>query len=174
MRVSGKELDVELSGAIVLQVNKYSGTGIFTDDKFFPLTQNTMHTNIVFQLKDTNKTLPLDVRDVYVPAYDKQEVDIIRVNKSIVGYVDVKNEEYYYLTNDFCKAIGAGIPSFFVWLAGLIGAIIVYNLISSDRDIWYITLPLFLAWLFYMISKLILNPKIEKAIDEYMQTASVF
>src|SRR6478735_9087842 len=45
-----KKLNIELSPATIVHIDKHSRPGIFTDDRFMPLAANTLHTSILFQL----------------------------------------------------------------------------------------------------------------------------
>jgi hypothetical protein len=174
MKALDKNITIELSRATVLQIDKYARTGIFTDDRFFPLTTNTMLTNIIFQLKNTNKTLPLYVRNMQVPLYDKQEVDIISANNFIIGYVDVANEEYFYTTDDFSKISGIKIPEKFTWIIGITAAITVATILKNSYTPFLACLLLLAAWLLHSIINFTLNKKIENEIDEFMESVSEF
>jgi len=174
MKVLDKNLHIELSRATVLQIDKYARTGIFTDDRFFPLTTNTVFTNIIFQLKNSNSTLPLYVRDRQVPVYAKQEVDIIKANDFIIGYIDVANEEYFYTTNDFCKIIGIKIPAIFTWILGIAGAITVAAVLQNSYAPLFAFILLIFALLIHSIINFTLNKKIENEIDEFMKSVSEF
>ena len=114
MKVAGKTINVELFPATVLQVDQSASTNILTDTAFFPLKSNAPHTYITFQLKENDTTLPLDVPDAQLPMYKEQEVDIISLNQSVVGFVDIKSREYYYITNDFCSALHFSIHYFLI------------------------------------------------------------
>jgi len=172
VKVLDKEVSIELHPATVMQVDKYARTGIFTDDRFLPFTANALHTNIVFQLKDTEATQPLNVRDVQLPLYNKQEVDIISANEFIIGYVDVKNEEYYYITNNFCKVMGLTIPVFFTWIIGITAAVTAMIIIKNNYAPLFATMLLVVTWLMHISIKFILNRKIENEIDECLKTFS--
>jgi hypothetical protein len=174
MKMFDKDLRIELSRATVLQIDKCARTGIFTDDRFFPLTTNPMFTNIIFQLKNSNNTLPLYIRDKQVPVYNKQEVDIIKANDFIIGYVDVAKEEYFYTTNDFCKIIGIKMPSTFIWIIGIAGAITVATVLQNSYAPLFAFMPLVFALLLHRIINFALNKKIENEIDEFMKSVSEF
>ena len=106
MKALNKNLNIQLSPAKIISIDNYVTTGLFTDDRFLPLGNNTLHTNVVLQLKNTDRILPLNIRNMQLPLRDAQDVDIISANQQVIGYVDVRSEEYYYITNDFCKAMG--------------------------------------------------------------------
>lgn len=157
-----------------MKVEKYARKGMFTDDRFLPLTARNLHTDVIIKLKDSNKTLPLSVRDKQLPLHNKQEVDIISANQCIVGYVDVKREEYYYITNNFCKVIGSNIPLFFItWVSGIVAAASTLIFMKNDLRPLLASTLLLATFLLYTAFKLTLNRKIENEIDERLKTFSI-
>jgi hypothetical protein len=173
MKVLDKNVDIELYPATVLQIDKYARTGLFTDNRFFPLNMNTMYNDVVFQLQDTGKTLPLEIKDVQLPLYNKQAVDIISVNKYIIGYVDVKNEEYYYITDDFCKVIGFRFLGLLVWMAGLLVAFITFTFAKNNYAAMFSCILIIVTWCMHIIIASTLNRKIERSIDKFMGNFSL-
>lgn len=174
MKVFEKNVTIELLPATVLQVDKYARTGPFIDTMFFPFIVNYMYTNIVFQLQQTGKTLPIDIRDLQTSLYTRQKVDIIRANQFVIGYVDIKNEEYYYITNDFCKALGIKFLNLFTWLISIAGTVTILIAIENNYAALFACMLVILIWSAHFIIKFILNKKIENAIDERMKTFSIF
>jgi hypothetical protein len=168
-----KKLNIELSPATIVHIDKHSRSGVFTDDRFFPLAANTLHTNIVFQLKESNKVLPLNVRDMQLPLYNMQEVDIITANQFVIGYVDVESEEYYYFTNDFCKAAGIGFIDIASWLTGILVAGCMLTIIKDEYAGLFAFILLFALWISTVTLKTILNKKIESNMDEILKTFSI-
>jgi hypothetical protein len=109
VKALNKNLHIQLSPAKIISINNNVSTGMFTDDRFLPFTGNTLHTNVVLQFKNTEKILPLHFRNMQLLLHTEQDIDLICANQYIIGYVDVKSEKYYYVTDDFCKAIGIEI-----------------------------------------------------------------
>jgi len=168
-----KKLNIELSPATIVHIDKHSRPGIFTDDRFMPLAANTLHTRIVFQLKESNKVLPLNVRDIQLPLYNMQEVDIITANQFVIGYVDIESEEYYYITNDFCRAVGIGFIDNASWLAGIVAAGCILTIIKNEYAALFAFILLFIIWISTVSLKTILNKKIESNMDEILKTFSI-
>jgi hypothetical protein len=173
MKVLNRNLDIQLSPATILRVNN-NITPEASTYKLLPAVSKKLQTDIVFQLKDSDKTLPLSVRDMELPLYNAQEVDIISANQFIIGFVDVKSEEYYYLTNDFCKAAGMQFFEILTWFAGIIASIMVLRMVGSMYAPVYAITILTLTWAINIITKEVFNRKIESAIDERMQAFSLF
>jgi hypothetical protein len=174
MKILNKDLDIQLLPATIVQIDKYAKTGILRDERFVPFSINQFYTNIVFQLQQTGKTLPLDVKNIQLPLYNKQEVDIISANQFIIGYVDVKSEEYYYITNDFYKAAGMQFLEVLTWLVSIIATITILTIIKNSYALLFACSLLMLTWLANIIIKSVLNKKIENAIDASMKTFSAF
>jgi hypothetical protein len=173
MKVLNRNLDIQLSPATILRVNNNIKHEAQTH-KLLPAVSKKLQTDIVFQLKDSDKTLPLSVHDMELPLYHEQEVDIISANQFIIGFVDVKSEEYYYLTNDFCKAAGMQFFETLTWFAGIIASIMVLRMVGSMYAPVYAITILTLTWAINIITKEVFNRKIESAIDEHMQAFSLF
>ena len=174
MKTLHRKVNIELHPATIMHVDKYARNGLFTDDRFLPLTANTLHTEVIVKLKNADETLPLSVRDKQLPLHKKQEVDIISANKCIIGYVDVKREEYYYFTNNFCKITGFNIPAFFItWVTGFVASASILIFMESDYKAIFACMLLMLTCILHITVKLILNRKIESEIDECMQAFSI-
>jgi hypothetical protein len=173
MKVLNRNLDIQLCPATILKVNNHEKS-VHSVHKLPAVNFKGPQTDIVFQLKNSDKTLPLSVHDLQLPLYNEQEVDIISANQFIIGFVDVKSEEYYYLTNDFCKAAGLRFFEKFTWFAGIIASIIILRTAKSMYAPVYAITVLTLTWAINLIMKEVFNRKIENAIDARMQTFSLF
>ncbi len=173
MKVLNRNLDIQLSPATILKVNNYSKVdGVH--NKLSPSTLKKSQTEIVFQLKDSDKTLPLSVHNLQLPLYNEQEVDIISANEFIIGFVDIKKEEYYYLTNDFYKAAGMKFFDMLTWFAGIMGTIVILSIVKNMYAPVYAITMLTLTWTLNIILKEVFNRKIESSIDKRMQAFSLF
>ncbi|MEP6465959.1 MAG: hypothetical protein ABJB05_06620 [Parafilimonas sp.] len=174
MKALQEKVNIELYPATIIQVNTSARKRIFTDEKFYQLTANTLRRDVIIKLKNSNKTLPLNIRNKQLPLHKKQEVDIISANKCIIGYVDVKKEEYYYLTNNFCKVIGFNIPAFFItWITGIVAAASTLIFIENNYKPLLAGILLMLTFMIHVSIKSILNKKIENEIDECMKSFSI-
>lgn len=173
MKVLNRNLDIHLSPATILRVNNYAKTNS-ANYKLPSTTSKKLQTDIVFQLRDSDKTLPFSVCNMQLPLYNEQEVDIISANEFIIGFVDIKNEEYYYFTNDFCKAAGMNFFEAFAWFAGIMGTLVILKMAESTYAPVYAITLLTLTWTLNIIIKEVFNRTIESAIDERMQAFSLF
>jgi hypothetical protein len=172
MKLLNRNLDIQLSPATILRVNDNTKPDTF--DHYSSPPSRKARTDILFQLKNSDKTLPLSVRNKQLPLYDKQEVDIISANQFIIGFVDIKKEEYYYVTEDFYEAVGTKFFDMLSWFAGIMAIIIILTLAKSMYTPVYVITTLTLTWLGNIIVKEVFNRKIENAIDERMQAFSLF
>jgi len=172
MKVFDKSVNIELLPATVMQVDKYARTGLFTDNTL-PLSMNRMHTNVVFQLQQTGKILPVDIADLQPFLYKKQKVDIIKVNQFVVGYVDLKNEEYYYTTTDFCNALNVKFPGLLAWLISITMGVIILAAVRNTHALLFVYPVMISIWIIHWVLKHVLNKRIENAIDDYMKTLSI-
>jgi len=159
------KLNIELSPATIVHVNKHNRPGIFTTDP--------QHANVVFKLKASDKILPLEVHNMKLPLYTTQEVEIISANQFIIGYVDIKSEEYYYLTNDFYKAAGIGFIDIVSWLTGILVVGGMLTIIKNEYAALFAFVLLFAIWILNLTLKTIVNRKIENNMDELLKTYSV-
>ena len=173
MKVLNRNLDIQLSPATIVKVNSNEKTSE-PAHALLPVNFKRSQTDILFQLKDSDKTLPLSVNDLQLPLYNEQEVDIISANQFIIGFVDIKSEEYYYLTNDFCKAAGLRFLETFTWFAGIVASIMILRMTKSMYAPVYTITLLTLTWALNIIMKEVFNRKIESAIDARMQAFSLF
>jgi hypothetical protein len=172
MKLLNRNLDIQLSPATVLRVNNNAKPGTLSYSLSPALLK--AQTDILFQLKDSEKMLPLSVYNMQLPLYDKQEVDIISANQFIIGFVDIKSEEYYYVTKDFCEAMGSKFFDMLSWFAGIVAIMIILTSAKSVYTPVYVITTLILTWLGNIIAKEVFNRKIENAIDERMQAFSLF
>ena len=167
MRVAGKTIDVALHDATVLQVDKYSQKGMFTGNS--PLRTYIRHTHVTFQLNESNKTFSFDAENVELPVYTKQKVGIISLNKSVIGFANEGSAEYYYITNDFYKALNLGTSYLLVWLTGIAGAIFILSALKTNYASLLSLVPFAFAWIVYNVKKFFINKEIENTVDKFMQ-----
>ena len=132
MKVLDKNVNIKLLPAIVMQIDKYVQAEFFTDN-MLPLSMSRLYTNVIFQLQQAGKILPVDILDLQPFLYKTQKVDIIKANQFVIGYGDVKNEEYYYIITDFCKAFGIKFPGLPTWLIGTALGVIILDMDYSLR-----------------------------------------
>lgn len=173
MKFLNNKLNIELSPATIVHIDQQNTPGIFTDSRFRPLAPDALSANVVFQLKDSNKIFPVHVQNRQLPLYNMQEVDIISANQFVIGYVDIKSEEYYYITNDFYKAAGIGFIDMISWLTGILVAGCMLTLVKNEYAALLALILLLAIWISNVTVKTVLNQKIENNMDELLKTFSI-
>ena len=168
IQITGKKFNLKVHYATVLQYKKFSRMMFFTRARFFPQRRNVLFTDVVFRLTETNKEQHLYTHDVELPIYEGQAVDIIMLNEKIIAFIDFKTREYYYTTDDFCSYLHLGMRYFLLWVIGIAGAIIHYLVFKGGYLAWMI-MPFILALIAYMLINAIINRKVEKTLDDFLQ-----
>lgn len=164
VRIRNLTLPLSLDKATIIHANKYSRA----DGTISPFVFSTLHTEVVFRLKDTDEDMPLYVQSLDLPIYPGQEVLLIRISEVIVGYIDVRSKLYYY-ANDISKRLGLGIPGYWVWIIGVIGGITVVSLFRNESMIFWMFIPVIGAWLLYILQKLLFDYQLRKSINSVLR-----
>jgi hypothetical protein len=164
IRIADTELPLSLYDATVIHANKYTETsgGAFN----FPVS-STLYTDMVFRLRDTDQDCQVYSRNRNLPVYTGQEVSVITAGDTIIGYVDRQTNYYYFITGDPAGILKMGIPRLIVWLFGIVGGVFIYFL-NDNPSLWLLA-PLALAYAVYFIQKWILNQRIRKAVDSFLE-----
>lgn len=173
MIILEKRINIELVPATVAKIDSYVTTGVFVNKAFLPFSVNKPCANVVFQLQQSGTTLPLSVKNVQLPLYNEQQVDVIKANECIIGYVDVKSEEYYYTTSDFCKAAGVHFLELLTWLVSIMATISILTIIKNNYALLFACGLLISTWVVNIFIKHLLNKKIENIIDNSMKMFSI-
>jgi hypothetical protein len=166
IKVFTSELPVSLLDATVIHADKFTRTtgGWFN----LPVT-STLYTDVVFRSKDTGADWPLYIKDYDVLLYQGQEVSVISVKHTIIGYIDKQTNQYYYTTGNFSGALGIGISGWWLLLACVVTGILVYLFLDNQQALTYLFIPLAVFYLFYLIQKWVINYRARKAIDGYLR-----
>jgi len=164
INVSNVQIPLSLHSGKVIHSDKYSETrgGAFN----FPVS-SILHTDVVFRLDGTGEDLPVHIEDLDLPLYNEQSVTLVTSNNRVLAYIDEQTKYYYYISRNFCRRLGIGMPLWWVWVFGIVGGVIIYFLKRTDTALW-VFVPLLTAYVMYTIQKWILNFKIKKQIDSFL------
>jgi len=173
MNILEKRINLELIPATVAKIDKSAATGLFASNTYLPFSAKKPCTNVVFQVQHSGAIVPLNVKNEQLPLYNEQEVDVIKANQFIIGYVDVKKEEYYYTTNDFCKAAGIHFLDVIIWMISILATISILTISKNNYAPLFAFALLASTWIVNIITRHFLNKKIENVIDNSMRTFSI-
>lgn len=160
-RVFKTEIPLSFHKGTVIHADKYAESG--GPGLNLPIT-STLYSDIVIRLTDTNKDCKVYTKNIDLPVYTDQKVLLISARSVILGFIDSETNRYYYTTGDFSKRLGLGIPFYWLLLAGIIGTMILYFIMDQQFST-IVFIPLFAAWLFYILQQWTLNFIIERALD---------
>ena len=165
IKFSNTDIPLSLYGARVIHANKYSEThgGAFN----FPVS-STLYTDVVFRLTETGEDIKTYIKNLDLPIYNEQEVTVICSGKKVIGFIDVKTNYYYYTTKNFSRLLGIGISFIWVWILGLLGGLAIYSFYDR-KNVLLIIVPLLAVYAIFLIYKWILDYRIQKEIDIYLQ-----
>ncbi|MDB5202417.1 MAG: hypothetical protein JWQ27_1826 [Ferruginibacter sp.] len=162
--VGNTELPLSLQPATVIHSNKFSEArgGGFN----LPVI-STLYTEVVYRMKDTQADVKLYLRNRNLPIYTNQEVSLISSSGKLIGFIDVKTNQYYYTSSDLSRHLGMAIPYYWVLIFSVAGAALIYFLYPEGRGP-LMAAPALIALLFYWIYKYLTNRRITQAVDAYM------
>lgn len=163
IQISKRNLSVSLYPATVIHANKYTDT---YGGSFDLPVRTTLHNDVVFRSKQTNEDWPVHIRNRDLPIYSNQDVTVIAVEETIIGYIDSQTDVYYYTSTDFYY-FDLGIRPHKIWITGAIAAMATFFLFQDEQKIFCI-FPLIAMYFFYRIHKTLLNYRAEKAMDNFL------
>jgi hypothetical protein len=160
IKILNTDFQLALYNATVIHANKYTEAqgGMFN----LPVV-STLHIDVVFRLED-KQDLKIYIKNIDVPVYTNQEVHLICINETVIGFIEVQTNHYYYTTKDLTKLTGNHIPYLWVWVVALLGLMVVYFITGEYITLWSF-LPFIAAQCFYSLHKWLTNYRIKKAID---------
>jgi hypothetical protein len=155
------EIPLSLHRARVVHANKYSEAhgGAFD----FPVS-STLYTDVVFRLNENNEDFKTYIQNLDLPIYTDQDVTVICSGKSVLGFIDMQTNYYYYTVNNLSRTLGLGFPFLWVWIITILGGIAIY---FANIELSFLWLILFFlsVYLVYLIQRWYLNRRIRTAID---------
>jgi hypothetical protein len=163
-RLQNFDLTLSLDTATVIHANKFSRA----DGAISFFVFSTLYTDVVFRLNEPNKDLPVYIKNLDLPIYSGEDVTLIRAANIIIGYIDTKSNDYYYISNDLGRKLGLGVPYYWIWLTGIGAGVLIYFLQDQTISIWNFV-PFVLAWLLVKLQKVILNYRIKKDVDQILR-----
>ena len=155
------EIPISLHRARVVHANKYSEAhgGAFD----FPVS-STLYTDVVFRLNENNEDLKTYIRKLDLPVYTDQDVTVICSGKTVLGFIDMQTNHYYYTVNNISRSLGIGLPLLWIWIISILGGIVFYFINKEQFILWFFILFLSLYFV-YTIHRWYVNYRIRSAID---------
>jgi hypothetical protein len=166
IQISKRNLSVSLYPATVIHANKYTDT---YGGSFDLPVRTTLHNDVVFRSKQTNEDWPVHIRNRDLPIYNDQDVIVIAVEETIIGYIDCQTNLYYYTSTNFLHNFDLGIRSHKIWITGAIATTASFFIFPDEQTILCI-LPLLATYFFYTIHKTLINYRAEKAMDNFLKS----
>jgi hypothetical protein len=156
-------LPVTVYRATVIHSNKYSrAEGTISYFVF-----STLYTEVVFRFAETNEDRPYQIRGLDLPLYTGEEVMLVCVGNIIIGYIDVKSNRYYYMTENLRYSLGLGMAPYWIWIGAILVFGLLYILQKPDFTPWII-LPFVIAYIFLRLQRIVLNYRLKKGIDRVL------
>ncbi|MES2372403.1 MAG: hypothetical protein V4557_07475 [Bacteroidota bacterium] len=166
IQISNRDLSVSLYPATVIHADKYTDT---RGGAFDLPVRTTLHNDVVFRSKQTNEDWPVHIRNLNLPIYSNQDVILIAVEETIIGYIDTRTDLYYYTSTDFVNNFDLGIHPNKIWITGVLTAIALFFFLPEEKNLLFF-LPLIGMYFFYRIHKTLLNYRAEKAMDSFLSS----
>ncbi len=170
IRFGKNEFLLELKSATVIHADKYSETRGGWGN--FPV-RSVLYTDVVFNNATDGTRWQITIQGRNLPVYQEQNVSVILLEHSVIGFIDQATSKYYYTRNDFNRMVPIEWPARYFWISGLgfliIGAVKFFT--GKDQQDSF-TIPFFgivATLLTAYLHKWILNRSFTKAIDHYLQ-----
>jgi hypothetical protein len=126
IQIHNQTFKIEYHPATVVQSEKYEERSTFSNN-YWAFTPKH---DIAFRVKDTDEDFFFTTEYSRIRAYVGQEVALITLDKKIIGFLNTKSNDYYYLTNRFARILGFGIN--WKWIL-LVEILIGMNLFFIER-----------------------------------------
>lgn len=152
--------------ATITHSDKYSETSLFASTSYF----NSMpKQDIAFKITLTGEEHFFTIPYGRIPATVGQEVSLIVLDKSVIGYINNSNNEYYFLTNQFAKLLGLGIDWKWILLIEILLGIGIF--LSQGYLQTYLSLSFLIVPITYWITMRLFNLSIQNKIDGVVQNS---
>jgi hypothetical protein len=159
IQIHNQTFKIEYHPATVVQSEKYEERSTFSNN-YWAFTPKH---DIAFRVKDTDEDFFFTTEYSRIRAYVGQEVALITLDKKIIGFLNTKSNDYYYLTNRFARILGFGIN--WKWIL-LVEILIGMNLFFIEEYAQqYIVITLFAIPVIYWIGMRLYNLYLEREID---------
>lgn len=168
LRFNEEELEFTLHNATIIHADKYTET---TGGWGNAPVRSRLYTDLVFRSSDTNEDWPLTVNGRNLAVYNGQKVMVMGLQGTIIGYVDKQSNKYYYTRDEFSSFVKTGMPVYYIWIIGIIGAMVVFMFTTDESDVrlLYALIPFGAAWLTAIIQKQVISNRIMQLIDTYLR-----
>jgi hypothetical protein len=159
--INNSKYPIEYYPAKVVHSDKYSERDIFVTNNYFAFTPKH---DIAFKENQTGCEFFFTVEYSKIITYVGQEVDLITLDKKIIGYLSKAGNDYYYLTNNFAKILNIGINWKWILLIEiLLGIALFFNNDYTQQG--YLVCSLFAIPIIYWIGMRVYNVYLRKMID---------
>ncbi|PWK28840.1 hypothetical protein LV89_00393 [Arcicella aurantiaca] len=161
IQIHNQIFEIDYHPATVVQSDKYEESSFITNNSW----SHTPKHDLAFRLKNTDQEFFFTTEYSAIRAYVGQEVHLITLNKKIIGFLNTKSNDYYYLTNKFARILGFGVSWKWILLIEILLGIALFSTKEySPRST--IILALFIVPAIYWILMRIYNLYLEKKIDK--------
>jgi hypothetical protein len=159
------EIPLLLHRARVVHANKYTEAhgGAFD----LPVS-STLYTDVVFRLYENDEDYKAYIEKLDLPIYNNQEVTIICCDKTVIGYIDMQTNYYYYTVTNFSRLFGLGLSSLWVWIITILGGIAIYAT-TSDRMLLLSFTLFIIVYGLYFFQRWYINRRVRQAIDAVLK-----
>lgn len=162
IQINNQTFAIEYYPATVVHSDKYNETNYFTFNNY---NANTPSHDITFRENQTGHEFFFTVEYSKMKAYVGQNVDLITLDKKIIGYVSNSTNNYYYLTNQFAKILQLGIH--WKWIVSLEISLAISLYFNTDYSLQnYLIGFFFFIPIVYRVGMRFFNLYIEKKIDK--------
>ena len=159
------EIPLLMHRARVVHANKYTEAH---GGAFDTPVSSTLYTDVVFRLYHNNEDYKAFIKKVDLPIYTDQEVTVICCDKTVIGYIDMQTNYYYYTVTDFSRLFGLGFSSWWIWLITILGCIAIYFM--NNEQILLLPFSLFIiAYALYFLQKWYINYRVRQEIDAVLR-----
>lgn len=164
IQIHNQTFEVDYHPATVIQSDKYEERSFISNSAW----SFTPKHDIAFRVKNTDQEFFFTTEYSKIRAYIGQEVALITLDKKIIGFLNTKSNDYYYLTNKFARILGFGINWKWILLVEILIGICLFFVkeYSLQKNI---AISLFIIPAIYWILMRIYNLYLEKKIDKVIQ-----
>ncbi len=162
--IGKKEMKVSYVPAKIIHSNKYnSNSGFFFFNMFF----SSFWQDLVFHIEETEQDFPITLKNVNIAAYPGQQVKLITIDSTAVGFIDNTTKEYSYFTNHLPQVLEVGLSIKWLVILGIVALTILYLLFNFGTEQAFIAFLFFIPiawWLYNRIFNYYVERKIDKII----------
>jgi len=155
--------DISYENATVVHSNKYNqNSGIIISNFFF----SNLFQDVAFKLDYNNQEFSTTFKNLNLPLYVGQKIQLVAINKNVIAYIDKNKNEFYYLTNNLQRDLNYGIA--INWTLCISLTFLFYFISASIPflgDFSHLMPTIFLIPVVLWIYQRLINFLLEKKID---------